>query len=212
MKIFRQGGKRLEEKIFNRRNDFDLLVRLSSSSCKEIIKCMEMYWVDPEDIPHWIEKVVRDIMMVVNPSSDIYPYHSFISVLDKDYIEKYIGSDIISRMKVKDPELFIESIKKTIITEKGGKYPSLRSMKDFQYSNKYYVNLFRLLSSVLSGKTDINDIRINDKGDIISPNPIPVILGGRIVLNKERLKDILTNFIYVMNGCSDNGVIEEYLT
>jgi hypothetical protein len=211
MKIFRQGGRKLEERIFNRRNDFDLLVKLSSSSCKEIIKCMEMYWIDPEDIPHWIEKVVRDIMMVVNPSSDIYSYHSFISVLDKEYIEKYIGSDVISRMKIKDPELFIDSVKRSIITEKGGKYPSLKSMSNFQYSNEYYVKLFRLLSAVLSGKTEINDIKINDKGDIVYPNPIPLILGGRIILSKERLKDILTNFIYVMNGSSDNGIIEEFL-
>ena len=173
-----------------RNDEIKKLISSCHTGTKELIKAIELYWYDQNDVDHWIEKATGSIMSVTNNKIYVCPKEYFICCFRDDEISKMIGSNFFNQLRKSfpSPESFIQSVKMEIITEKGGKYQWLKNLNDFSFSDMDYVNIFRYISLCISGDINPSDFKSNRDFMQIDIN-IPKI--RRVDIDKQKLKFLL---------------------
>ena len=146
----------LRDKLFSetRKDEISKIIEPCHTYIKEIIKSLELYWKDPDDVNHWIDKAGGFIYNDTYNKQFIKPHYCFIYCFNDNDIINLIGRDSLYRIRstFSTSERFIESVKKEILTEKGGKYKIwLKTFNDFDISNKEYIKIFHFISLCMSG-------------------------------------------------------------
>lgn len=145
----------LRDKLFSetRKDEISKIIEPCHTYIKEIIKSLELYWKDPDDVNHWIDKAGGFIYNDTYNKQFIKPHYCFIYCFNDNDIINLIGRDSLYRIRstFSTSERFIESVKKEILTEKGGKYKIwLKTFNDFDISNKEYIKIFHFISLCMS--------------------------------------------------------------
>lgn len=149
----------LIEKLFATTED--KLFSYSETSCREIIKCMEMW--QESCLMHWINDVSLAQYGIVKRSNN--PFASlFACCADTQKINNFgLKQSMINFLKNKNPEETVKRLKEEILSEKDNsgslKYKThLKSLKDFKFSDKFYVSFFTILCYLVNGQVGIEDI------------------------------------------------------
>lgn len=167
------------ERLFSdRATEVNQIIVAGHTYVKEIMKAIEMYWDDPDDVSHWIDKAGGYISNDTFNKSYVKPHYCFIDCLRDDEITSLVGINSLNliRSKYKTSEDFVKSVKIEILTERSGKYKTwIKSISDFKYSDKEYVELFRFISLCISGEVNPdywfntnlwNRLKITNKSDL----------------------------------------------
>lgn len=146
------------DKLFSDRStEINQIIVAEHTYVKEIMKAIELYWDDPNDVSHWIDKAGGYIFKDTFNKSYINPHYCFLSCLEDSEIISLVGANSLSiiRSKYRTSEDFIESVKIEILTERGGKYRTwIKNISDFKFTNIDYVNIFKFISLCISGAID----------------------------------------------------------
>ena len=139
------------------------LVSNSETSCRDIIKCMEMWKED--SVMHWINDVALSQCDRFKRSKINYST-LFVCCEDKKRLSDLkIDSSLQEFLREENSEETVKKLKNVILQEKDSgvlKYNShLKSLKDFKYSDKFYVSFFTILGYLINGQVTISEILDN---------------------------------------------------
>ena len=202
------------EKLFSSIDNKNL-VSYSETSCRDIIKCMEMWQED--SVMHWINDVALSHLNKLKRSKINYST-LFVSCENVTQLSNLkIELSLQEFIKENNPEESVKRLKEIILQEKDSgslKYKShLKTLKDFKFSDKFYVSFFTILGYLVNGQVTINDIL--DKGVYVE-NPSGKIRGKFIPKSAINLLDkdeVLINIIifisfYQKENCKNKQVTE----
>lgn len=147
---------RLKRLVLNQREfskTTDQLIDLSETSCKEIMKIFELHETNSTNIKHRLEVCSGNIFKLLSKCKQDKVSVGLVfspEFKSEKVLMKFSGSgqtkqSILTNLKYGIGDDFIENrIKHLIITEKNGswKYPDLKTMSDFKYSNEIYSQLY----------------------------------------------------------------------
>lgn len=207
MKTFREKNiTDIREKLFSRSQEITKILNNSKPICIELIKCMELYWVYPVDVSHWIEVGSSIIYNVEN--NNFMRYNIVIpEVLSFNELED-IDSTLAGRLE-ESLNGFIKDVKSDIIKSK--KYPSLTTINSFQYDNEYYKRMIRNFICILSGEEMTNIIIGGSKKGLYPQlNDLKLPTKVRRRYSSSDIKNLMTEYIRFCNGGVDNGYLKEY--
>ncbi len=136
----------LFEKLFA--STEDKLFSYSETSCRDIIKCMEMW--QENSVMHWINDVALSQYGIIKRGGNLFA-NFFVSCSNINKINDFgLKQSMINLLKDKNPEETVKRLKEEILSEKNSsgslKYKSyFKILKDFKFSDKFYVSFFTIL-------------------------------------------------------------------
>ena len=138
-----------------RSEEIKYLVRCSRTTTMEFLKAIEMYYLDSQDVDHWIDKAVGYILNMSN-KDNVSPYMSFVCLLDNETIENLIGSDGLKYMseyyKANSQSDILNLIKKSVKF----KYANIEKSANvtlFNDKDDYYFKVIKFVTLCLCGLT-----------------------------------------------------------
>lgn len=195
------------------------LVSNSETSCRDIIKCMEMWKED--SVMHWINDVALSQCDRFKRSKINYST-LFVCCEDKKRLSDLkIDSSLQEFLREENPEETVKKLKNVILQEKDSgvlKYNShLKSLKDFKYSDKFYVSFFTILGYLVNGQITISEILDNGiyientgkiKGRFVPKSSINLLDKNELLINivifisfyqkdeckNKQIREIIDNF------------------
>lgn len=195
------------------------LVSNSETSCRDIIKCMEM-WKD-DSVMHWINDVTLSQCDRFKRSKINYST-LFVCCEDRKRLSDLkIDSSLQEFLREENPEETVKKLKNVILQEKDSgvlKYNShLKSLKDFKYSDKFYVSFFTILGYLVNGQITISEILDNGiyientgkiKGRFVPKSSINLLDKNELLINivifisfyqkdeckNKQIREIIDNF------------------
>lgn len=195
------------------------LVSNSEMSCRDIIKCMEMWKED--SVMHWINDVALSQCDRFKRSKINYST-LFVCCEDKKRLSDLkIDSSLQEFLREENPEETVKKLKNVILQEKDSgvlKYNShLKSLKDFKYSDKFYVSFFTILGYLVNGQITISEILDNGiyientgkiKGRFVPKSSINLLDKNELLINivifisfyqkdeckNKQIREIIDNF------------------
>lgn len=195
------------------------LVSNSETSCRDIIKCMEMWKED--SVMHWINDVALSQCDRFKRSKINYSA-IFVCCEDKKQLSDLkIDSSLQEFIREGNPEETVKKLKNVILQEKDSgvlKYNShLKSLKDFKYSDKFYVSFFTILGYLVNGQITISEILDNGiyientgkiKGRFVPKSSINLLDKNELLINivifisfyqkdeckNKQIREIIDNF------------------
>lgn len=138
----------------------DKLLSYSETSCRDIIKCMEMWQED--SVMHWINDVALSQYGIIKKSNNsfanLFACCSSINKIDDFGLKR----SMINLLRNRNPEETVRKLKEEILLEKNNgslKYRSyLKTLKDFKFSDKFYVSFFTTLCYLVNGQIKIEEL------------------------------------------------------
>lgn len=195
------------------------LVSNSETSCRDIIKCMEMWKED--SVMHWINDVALSQCDRFKRSKINYST-IFVCCEDKKRLSDLkIDPSLQEFLREENPEETVKKLKNVILQEKDSgvlKYNShLKSLKDFKYSDKFYVSFFTILGYLVNGQITISEILDNGiyientgkiKGRFVPKSSINLLDKNELLINivifisfyqkdeckNKQIREIIDNF------------------
>jgi hypothetical protein len=158
MIIFRQKDFGLSD---SRQDQLSYLIDGCHTIAMELIKAIDLYFQDNQDVSHWVDKPVGYILKLSGRSAVELHYSLICSFPDSDII-KLIGVDGLTliRNKYSTPEKFIEEVINEILTD--AKYKIWLKNRKFFQSAKDYIKYFKYITLCISGEILPEDW--NDQG------------------------------------------------
>lgn len=196
----------------------DKLLSYSETSCREIIKCMEMWQED--SVMHWINDVALSQYGIIKRSNNSFA-NLFACCSGINRINDFgLKRSMINLLKDKNPEETVKRLKEEIITEKNSngslKYKShLKTLKDFKFSDKFYVSFFTILCYLVNGQISVSDAIENlsiDNFGKISGN-INKYIKGINPLFKDKLIQVVSVYInsFQEKECGSKDIREQII-
>ena len=193
---------RNNEKLFSDRStEIIQIIKSGHTYVKEIMKSIELYWDDPKDVSHWIDKAGGYIFNDTVNKTYVKLQYCFINSLSDKEIISLVGNDSLSKIRViyKNPEEFIQAVKEEILTENGGKYKTwIKSYNDFKITNKEYINILKYISLCFSGYINPNEWYDNTWISLNIPKSSKIN-----ITNVNQLKDLIHLCVKNILGIGD---------
>ena len=153
MIILRQ--KQLE--FSDRQTEINLLINCCKTNTMEVLKALEMYFLDNKDVNHWLDKATSYMMKFIE-GENIEVYLSFIGMFDKSTITDLIGIDgfnnFISKYNLPQVNYNI-SFFNSIVSDIRSKYSNIEKDNNvtlFKDKNfKYYQTALKFITLCLYG-------------------------------------------------------------
>ena len=202
------------EKLFT--STEEKLLSYSETSCREIIKCMEMW--QENCLMHWINDVaLSQYGMVIksnNPLASI-----FMCCADTNKMGSLgLKQSMINLFKDTSEET-VRRLKGEILQEKSSsgsiKYKThLKTLKDFKFSDKFYVSFFTILCYLVNGQisvsNSIENLSIDNNTGKISGNINNYNIKTINTLSKNKLVQVISVYInsFQEKDCGSEEIVK----
>lgn len=190
------------EKLFSdRSSEITQIIKSGHTYVKEIMKSIELYWDDPRDVSHWIDKAGGYIFNDTVNKTYVKLQYCFINSLSDNETVSLVGNDYLVKIRSMyiNPENFIQEVKKEILTEDGGKYKTwIKSYSDFKVSNKEYVSILKYMSLCFSGLICPDEWYENKWKSLSIPKSSKIN-----ITNVNQLKDLIHSCIKYILGVGE---------
>ena len=208
MIIFR--SKQIEFSDDSRKDEITYLINCCFTITREVIKAIEMYYLDYQDVNHWLDKATSYMLRFTNKDY-IDVYMSFICMLDINSIRNLVGIDgleyLKQKYKLQGNNLnidFLENIKSSIRKDYNKIEKENKVILFNSTNNNYYINAFKFITLCFSGEVKPHDWKNTNswiKKSIPNPSNINLVSKG---LNFEKNKESSDKIHSLLLSCIEN--------